>query len=124
MRGSAVLELIGDGFHLSPSLVRSVVEMVGADNIVLMTDAMAATGMRDGSYVLGGQRVLVVNGVARRPDSGSLAGGTAHLIDVVRATTNPKTVSRSWGDRKRARQVSRSWMLSGWRVWCQRASSG
>lgn len=84
--GGAVVELIGDGVHVSPSLVRNVYELVGRDQIVLITDAMAAAGVADGDYVLGGQEVEVLDGVARLKRTGAIAGGTAHLIDVVRTT--------------------------------------
>lgn len=85
-RGDVVVELIGDGTHLAPELVREIFEMVGADNVALVTDAMAAAGMPDGLYRLGTQDVSVADGVARLADGGSIAGGTAHLLDVVRIT--------------------------------------
>lgn len=84
-RGAVVLELIGDGTHLDPAVVRAVVDLVGPENAVLVTDAMAAAGMPDGAYRLGSQDVVVAGGVARLP-AGALAGGTAHLLDVVRTT--------------------------------------
>lgn len=83
-QGEVVVELIGDGTHLAPELVRELFELVGADNIALVTDAMAAAGMPDGVYRLGTQQVSVVDGVARLTEGGSIAGGTAHLLDVVR----------------------------------------
>ncbi|GAA2180250.1 amidohydrolase family protein [Brooklawnia cerclae] len=88
--GQVVVELIGDGVHLHPAVVREVFGMVGADGIVLVTDAMAAAGMADGAYRLGSMAVVVRDGVARLDDGngngGAIAGGTAHLIDVVRST--------------------------------------
>ncbi|MFC7877782.1 N-acetylglucosamine-6-phosphate deacetylase [Isoptericola sp. NPDC057391] len=90
-RGELVVELIADGVHLAPATVRTVVETVGADQVALVTDAMAAAGMADGSYELGPMAVTVRDGVARLtdpadPDGGAIAGGTAHLVDVVRDT--------------------------------------
>ncbi|MFC8598472.1 N-acetylglucosamine-6-phosphate deacetylase [Isoptericola sp. NPDC057191] len=90
-RGDLVVELVADGVHLAPATVRSVVETVGADRVALVTDAMAAAGMADGSYELGPMAVTVRDGVARLadpelPEGGSIAGGTAHLVDVVRST--------------------------------------
>ncbi|GAA4834247.1 amidohydrolase family protein [Luteimicrobium xylanilyticum] len=89
-RGKVVVELVGDGTHLDPGTVATVFELVGADAIALVTDAMAAAGMPDGSYQLGPMAVVVAGGVARLADGsaegGSIAGGTAHLIDVVRHT--------------------------------------
>ena len=92
-RGDMVVELIGDGVHLDPATVRSVFDMVGADHVMLVTDAMAAAGVADGRYELGPMSVVVHDGVARVvPEEGTsesggegpIAGGTAHLIDVVR----------------------------------------
>lgn len=79
--GGVIAELIGDGVHLAPSLVNNVYELVGREQIVLVTDAMEAAGMADGDYVLGGQEVTVANGQARLSTTGALAGGTSHLID-------------------------------------------
>jgi len=85
-RGEAVVELIGDGTHVAPEMVASVFSLVGAANIALVTDAMAAAGMPDGAYRLGSQDVTVAGGVARLTHGGSIAGGTAHLLDIVRTT--------------------------------------
>ena len=84
--GSVVVELIGDGVHLDAETVRMVFELVGAGNIALVTDSMAATGLPDGDYVLGPSDVVVHNGVATLRSNGALAGGTATLLGVVRAT--------------------------------------
>ena len=83
-RGRLVLEVIADGTHVATSLVRNVVELVGRENVVLVTDAMAAAGMPDGDYLLGTLAVTVAGGVARLTGGDSIAGGTAHLLDVVR----------------------------------------
>ncbi len=82
--GRVVVEMINDGIHLDSALVASVIDLVGRDNAVFVTDAMAATGMPDGSYALGSQAVHVKGGVARLADSDAIAGGTAHLLDCVR----------------------------------------
>jgi len=84
-RGELVVELVADGTHLADGTVRAVFDLVGADAIALVTDAMAAAGMPDGEYQLGPKAVTVAGGVARLsgPD-GAIAGGVAHLLDVVR----------------------------------------
>ncbi len=84
VRGGAIVEMICDGVHLDPSLVRDVVEIVGRDSSVLVTDAMEAAGMPDGVYVLGSQKVSVEEGRAYVAGTPTLAGGTAHLLDCVR----------------------------------------
>lgn len=84
--GRAVIELIADGVHLAADTVRMVFDLVGAENIALVTDSMAATGLQDGRYRLGNLAVTVHEGVARLDSTGAIAGGTATLLDVVRAT--------------------------------------
>jgi N-acetylglucosamine-6-phosphate deacetylase len=81
--GGAVLELISDGCHLDPAMVATVFQLVGAANIALVTDSMAATGLPDGSYRLGPSPVTVAGGVATLDATGALAGGTATLLEVV-----------------------------------------
>jgi N-acetylglucosamine-6-phosphate deacetylase len=83
-RAEAVLEVIGDGVHLAVETVRMLFDLVGPQAICLVTDAMAASGMPDGSYTLAGRDVLVVDRTARLTDGGSIAGGVATLLDVVR----------------------------------------
>src|SRR6185369_10512265 len=48
----------------------------GPDRVALITDAIAAAGMSDGIYELGGQEVSVTDGVARLAASGTIAGST------------------------------------------------
>ncbi len=85
--GNAAVELVADNTHLDPETVKTVFELVGADNIVLVTDSMAAAGLADGQYMLGPSPVTVYNGVATLDATGSIAGGTATLLDVLRRTT-------------------------------------
>ncbi len=79
-----VLELIGDGVHLHPAIVAHVARTAGAARTTLITDAIAAAGMSDGAYELGGLEVEVEDGVARLSDGGSIAGSTATSASVFR----------------------------------------
>lgn len=81
-RGEAIVELIVDGVHLDPAVVRMVFDTVGADSIALVSDAMAAAGKGDGRYALGSMEVDVVDGVARLAD-GAIAGSTSTLSQCV-----------------------------------------
>ncbi|HMM94333.1 N-acetylglucosamine-6-phosphate deacetylase [Phycicoccus sp.] len=83
-RGDAVVELLADGVHVASEVVRMVFETVGPHALVLVSDAMAATGLGDGRYRLGGLEVEVTDGTARTTDTGSIAGGTSTLADCVR----------------------------------------
>lgn len=76
------VELIADGHHLHPSVVRTVLQLASG-RAVLVSDAMAAAAAADGSYTLGGLPVTVVDGVARLPDD-TLAGSTLTLAEAVR----------------------------------------
>ena len=70
------IELICDGVHLHPAIVRTAIAGAGTDRVVLVTDAMDAAGAGDGDYVLGALAVQVVDGVARLVEGGSIAGST------------------------------------------------
>ncbi|PTQ81619.1 N-acetylglucosamine 6-phosphate deacetylase [Trichococcus patagoniensis] len=66
-------EMIVDGLHIDPEMVKIAFKQKGADRIELITDAMRAKGMGDGISELGGQKVIVKDGEARL-ESGNLAG--------------------------------------------------
>jgi N-acetylglucosamine-6-phosphate deacetylase len=79
---SVAVEVICDGIHLSPDVVRLVARLKGPDHLMLVTDAMRATLLADGTYDLGGQTVTVNHGVART-QTGGLAGSTLTLLRAV-----------------------------------------
>ena len=68
-------ELINDGVHVHPAAARLLLRGA-AETIVLITDAIDATGVGDGAYNLGGQEVVVQHGEARLASNDSLAGST------------------------------------------------
>lgn len=72
-------ELIADGVHVAPE----VAKILDPARVILITDAMSATGLGDGSYHLGALEVEVSNGIART-HSGSLAGSTLTLDTAVK----------------------------------------
>lgn len=80
LEGAAYVELVADGVHLHPAMIRLAWR---PGRTVLVTDAMAAAGMPDGDYALGGLPVRVEAGVARLA-SGAIAGSTATLSRAVR----------------------------------------
>ncbi len=83
-RGEAVVELIADGVHLDPLTVRMVFDLVGPEAVCLVSDAMAASGMPAGRYTLGGREVEVEDRTVRLVDGGSIAGGVATVLELVR----------------------------------------
>ncbi|AIT08570.1 N-acetylglucosamine-6-phosphate deacetylase [Candidatus Francisella endociliophora] len=73
MSKKVLAELIVDGIHLHPDMVKFTYEIKGSDNIALVTDAMSAQNAGEGIFELGGQKVIVKNGEARL-ENGVLAG--------------------------------------------------
>ncbi len=79
-----VVELICDLIHVSAPMVQLVFQTKGCDHIMLISDAMRAAGMPDGSYTLGGLPVTVENGAARLTSNGALAGSTLAICDALK----------------------------------------
>lgn len=77
-------EIICDGIHIHPSIVRATFQMMGADRMILISDSMRATGMPDGQYTLGGLDVKVVGRLATLVSDGAIAGSATNLMDCMR----------------------------------------
>lgn len=77
-------EIICDGIHIHPSVVRATFQMMGADRMILISDSMRATGMLDGQYTLGGLDVKVVGRLATLVSDGAIAGSATNLMDCMR----------------------------------------
>ncbi len=80
---AAHVEIISDGIHLHPSVVRNTFRMFGADRVCLISDSMCAAGMPNGKYSLGGQTVFVNDNKATLAD-GTIAGSAVCLAEMVR----------------------------------------
>ncbi len=76
-------ELICDGIHIHPAVVRITFKIFGDDRIILISDSMRAAGLMDGHYDLGGQNVSVKGNMAVLSD-GTIAGSVTNLMDCVR----------------------------------------
>ena len=71
-------ELICDGVHIHPSVVRATFSMFGSDRVILISDSMRACGMPDGESELGGQ-VVIKKGNEARLVTGELAGSVTNV---------------------------------------------
>lgn len=80
LNGDGYAEMIVDGIHICPDMVRLAYRCLGADRLVLITDSMEATGYPDGRYTLCGQTVIVKDGKALN-EEGVLSGSTLNLLD-------------------------------------------
>lgn len=82
------VEIIADGIHLPPPLLKLVYKIKGPDRIALITDAMRGAGMPEGESILGnkdtGMKVTIENGVAIMADRSSFAGSVATTDRLVR----------------------------------------
>lgn len=77
------VQAITDGIHLHPAIVRMLYRMFGKEKMIIISDAMKATGLPDGVYEFGGQDITVKDKIARTSD-GALAGSTSTLMACVR----------------------------------------
>ncbi|MCR5674421.1 MAG: N-acetylglucosamine-6-phosphate deacetylase [Lachnospiraceae bacterium] len=81
--GSVRVEMICDGIHIHPAMVRTAFRMFGDDRIIFISDSMEAAGMEDGDYRLGGQQVTKRGHRAQLAD-GTIAGSAVHLMECLR----------------------------------------
>lgn len=115
--------LILDGVHVHPAMVRNAFRILGPDRTVLVTDAVAAAGMPDGSYTLNGAPVRSGGGVVRDAQ-GHLAGSALTMALAARnflamvktagpwtlarvASTNPAALLGATGERFGSLQVGK-----------------
>nr|MBA2524215.1 N-acetylglucosamine-6-phosphate deacetylase [Pyrinomonadaceae bacterium] len=113
-REDATCDIIADGMHIDPFVLRLLLKAKGADRLLLISDAIAAAGKGDGEYNIWGETISVKN---RRTSNsrGSIAGSVITMLDAVRlmlslgasevevgrmASTNPARLLRldtDWG---------------------------
>ena len=85
-------EIIADGVHLPPELMKLSFKCKGAEGLVLVTDAARGAGMPDGDYIFGrkeeGMPIVVRNGIATVPDLSGYASSTIQMIDTLDIACN------------------------------------
>jgi len=89
-------KLIADTIHLAPAMFQLVTKLKSPERIILVSDSIPATNVGDGIYSLGGQKIIVDQGIARLQE-GNLAGSTLRLIDGVKNFVNHAGVDLSQG---------------------------
>ena len=80
-------EVISDGVHLHPAIVRILSKLLGPKRMLLISDSMSATGLSDGEYILGGLKVIVKDSVART-EYGAIAGSTKNIMQMMRSAVS------------------------------------
>lgn len=86
MEKEAEAEIIADGVHIHPAMVRMAFESFPEDKMILIADSMEATGLPDGQYQLGGQKVTVTGKRAvltEHPET--IAGSASNLFDCMKS---------------------------------------
>lgn len=82
-RDDVTVDIIADGIHLDPFMLRLLLKLKGAPGISLISDAIAAAGKGDGDYEIWGETISVKNGRTANA-SGSIAGSVISMLDAVR----------------------------------------
>jgi N-acetylglucosamine-6-phosphate deacetylase len=77
-------ELIVDGHHIAPEMIRFICQCKNLSQLVLVSDAMNAKCLKNGEYTFGSQAVVVQAGTARLKSNGALAGSTLCLNHALR----------------------------------------
>lgn len=82
-RDEMSVDIIADGIHIHPSILKLIVRNKSADRVSLISDAIAAAGKGDGEYNIWGETIAVKDGRTQN-DRGSIAGSVITMLDAVR----------------------------------------
>jgi len=80
---NAYVQVICDGLHIHKSVIKALYKIFGTERMVLISDSMRATGVSDGEYEFGGQKIIVRDMVAKTLE-GAIAGSTTTLFGCVK----------------------------------------
>ncbi|APH05995.1 N-acetylglucosamine-6-phosphate deacetylase [Bacillus weihaiensis] len=80
LHDEVMVEMIADGIHVQPEIVKLAYNQITRDRLILISDAMRAKWLKDGIYELGGQLITVKNGKALLSED-TLAGSVLKMID-------------------------------------------
>jgi len=83
LNDDVTLDLIADGVHLDPMMLKVLLRTVTPERMALISDAIAATGQGDGDYEIWGEKISVENGRTRNA-RGSIAGSVITMLDAVK----------------------------------------
>jgi len=78
-------ELVCDGIHVHPSIIRAAFKLFGAEHICIVSDTLCACGLTDGTYELG-EQIITVNGRLATLPNGTIAGSVADLFSSMKRT--------------------------------------
>ncbi len=84
LKGDSFCELIVDGFHIDPLVVKLTYQIIGSKRLILITDANPGKGMGDGDFMFGKTVCVSRNGKSFAKETGRIAGSTIGMIDAFR----------------------------------------
>lgn len=77
-------EIITDGVHIHDAVIRLAFKMFGRDRMILVSDSNEATGLNDGEYMLGGQKIIKVGNLATIKGTDTIAGSSTNLYSCMK----------------------------------------
>lgn len=90
-KSNIAAEIICDGVHVHPAMVRTLFKLFGDDRMIMISDSISATGMPDGKYQLGGLDVYVKDKKSVG-ESGNIAGSVCNLMDCLRTAVKEMNI--------------------------------
>ena len=76
------VQIISDGHHINPAIVKMIYHIIGAERCVCITDGMQGIGLPEGKYIYNGREYISKDGAAKYSD-GTLIGSTMSLLEIV-----------------------------------------
>ena len=89
---NVMAELICDGIHIHPSVVRMTMKIFGSDRIIFISDSLECAGMPDGEYMLGGQKIIKRGRRATLSDGLTIAGSVSNLMECMRLSVTEMNI--------------------------------
>lgn len=111
-RAGVTPEIIADGVHVAPAMVRLAFNLFGADRMILISDSLRACGLGDGEYELGGQ-IFHVEGNRATIENGSLAGSVSDVMACLRTAVQQMEIPLEWAVRAATENPARALGLEG-----------
>jgi N-acetylglucosamine-6-phosphate deacetylase len=100
-------EIIADGIHVHPAMVRALLKLMGPERAILITDALAGAGTEDGAFEFGGQHARVIRGAARLAD-GTITGSVLTMDQALRNVMSMTSVTLSEASAMLSRNPARA----------------
>lgn len=83
-----MVEVICDGIHICPTVIRSIFTLFGPERVVLVSDTMRAAGLPDGTYEFGGGEVVTKKGRRATLPDGTIAASVTNVMDCMRTAVS------------------------------------